>query len=742
MASEKQSAESILAGIGGAENIKSVRHCATRLRFDLKDSSKVNKAKLEDTPGVLGAVPQADNRYQVIIGAGVADMYDALVSLPEMEQIAAGKDDDDDEDTRTADDIKAEERAKMKSSNPWMRGVNNVFEYLSNAFRPMIGILLGASLIIAAESIAQAFGVVTVGGTANPSWLIVEAMWRSVFYFLPLIIAYNASKALKVDPWIGFTIMAALMTPEFAKILGVGAGAKSVTCWGVVINGTCGGTEIFKNTVWGIPLFGTSGGYGGQVFLPLIMVPILMLVYRGFKRIIPTTYHMVFVPVLCMVVMIPISAFILGPAALYIGAELGLFFKWINSVAPWLIALIVPMAYPFLVPLGLHWPLNALMLINIQTLGYDFIQGPMGTWNFACFGATAAVLAISIRDRDAKMRETALGALVAGLLGGISEPSLYGIHLRFKRAYFLMLSGCAAGGITIAVLGSIFTHEVMTKHLGLVPVHGVTTGAFAFTSLLTIPVFSPIWIYVVSIAVAFCTAFIVVFIFDYRTPQQKLEMAQNSAKLEAVQQQVKESREAIHEIHQNVGGSSPASKEAIHEAVDLIRGSSEQLTVDKDLPDVPISTSPTNEIHAPIGGHVLSLDDSGDPVFATRALGEGVGIKPEGSEVVSPVTGTIISVADTGHAIGIKSDDGVEVLVHIGIDTVQMNGSAFSVQVKKGQRVAAGQLMDVVDFDKIHEAGHPDTVLVVVTNTKKFAAVEPIVNVDVKAGGDIINIKH
>ncbi len=740
MASETKSAESILDGIGGAQNIKAVTHCATRLRFELKDSSKVDKAKLEDTPGVLGAVPQADNRYQVVIGAGVADMYSALMDLPAMENVGGGTVDDDES---TADDIKAAERAKMKGNNPWMRGVNAVFEYLSNAFRPMIGILLGASLIIAAESIAQAFHVVTVGDTANPSWLFVESMWRSVFYFLPLIIAYNASKALKVEPWIGFTIMAALMTPEFAKILGAGAHAKSVTCWGIVVNGSCGGTEIFKNTVWGIPMFGTSGGYGGQVFLPLIMVPILMLVYRGLKRIIPSTYHMVFVPVLCMIIMIPVSAFILGPAALYIGAELGLFFKWINTVAPWLIALIVPMAYPFLVPLGLHWPLNALMLINIQTLGYDFIQGPMGTWNFACFGATAAVLALSIRDRDVKMRETALGALVAGLLGGISEPSLYGIHLRYKRAYFLMLSGCAAGGITIAVLGSLFSHPVLTRHSGVVNVHGVTTNAFAFTSLLTIPVFSPIWMYVVSIAVAFIVAFLAVYFFDYRTPEQKLAMAKSSAKVEAMEAQKIESRDAIHDIKEGLKGTSPASRDAIKESVELLREGSEQLNVDKDLPDVPISTSPTTEVQAPIAGQVISLDDSGDPVFATRALGEGVGIKdPQGSEIVSPITGTLISVADTGHAFGIKSDDGVEVLVHIGIDTVQMGGSAFAVQVKKGQRVAAGQLLDIVDFNKIHEAGHLDTVLVVVTNTKKFKKVEPILDLDVQPGEDIIDIEH
>ena len=164
--------------------------------------------------------------------------------------------------------------------------------------------------------------------------------------------------------------------------------------------------------------------------------------------------------------------------------------------------------YPFLVPLGLHWPLNAVMLANIAndaTGNIDFIQGPMGAWNFACFGATAAVLALSLRDKDKVMRQTASGALAAGLFGGISEPSLYGIHLRFKRIYPLMLVGCAVGGLIIGIGG------------------GVDTRTFAFTSLLTIPVFEPMFLYAIAVTAAFATSFFLIFTFDYRTKEQKAE---------------------------------------------------------------------------------------------------------------------------------------------------------------------------------------------------------------------------
>ena len=198
-----------------------------------------------------------------------------------------------------------------------------------------------------------------------------------------------------------------------------------------------------------------------------------------------------------IIIMMPVTAFLIGPLGVWIGTGLGTALFWLNSHAPIIFAILIPMVYPFLVPLGLHWPLNALMLANIASdaTGHtDFIQGPMGAWNFACFGATAAVLVWSVRDRDNEMRQTATGALFAGLLGGISEPSLYGIHLRFKRIYPFMLVGCAVGGI-VEGLGSM-----------LGGLSGVTTTTFAFTSLLTIPVFNPIWLYGIAVAAAFGTS--------------------------------------------------------------------------------------------------------------------------------------------------------------------------------------------------------------------------------------------
>jgi PTS system beta-glucosides-specific IIC component len=170
--------------------------------------------------------------------------------------------------------------------------------------------------------------------------------------------------------------------------------------------------------IFGMPL--TIFDYSSQVFPPLLMAAVLGPLYKGLKKVIPENIQLIFVPFLAMLIMIPLTAFLIGPIGVYAGAALANLLSSINSFSPFIFAIVIPLAYPFMVPLGLHWPINAIMLLNIQTLGYDFIQGPMGAWNFACFGATAGVLVLAWREKDKQMRQTATGALAAGLLGGIS----------------------------------------------------------------------------------------------------------------------------------------------------------------------------------------------------------------------------------------------------------------------------------------------------------------------------------
>lgn len=692
-------ASQIITAIGGPENVRSLTHCATRLRFELVDASKVDQNSLEHMQGVLGAVPQSGDRFQVVIGGGVATVYENIMHLPEMAGVGGASASDDGQKSNA--DVKAEARSKARGKVAWL---DSFFEYLSDSFRPILGVLLGASIIIALVNLLISLNVIP-NDEVSAGWVFVKAIWKGVFYFLPIMVAYNASKKLKVDPWLGGAIMAMLMTPQFTGLMD----AKTTTC----VENAALGTKSCMANIFGLPM--ALSDYSGNVFVPLLMAAVLALVYHGLKRIIPESVQLVFVPFFCMIIVGALTAFIIGPIGVWVGNGLGVGLAWMNTHAPFIFAIIIPMLYPFLVPLGLHWPLNALMLMNIQTLGYDFIQGPMGVWNFACFGATAGVLFLAVRDKDKDMRQTALGALAAGLLGGVSEPSLYGIHLRYKLIYKRMLVGCGLGGVVIAILGWLFPSVTAAGQT----VHGVTTTAFAFTSLLTIPVFNQMWVYAVSIAVSFLTSFLLIITFDYRTPEQKAEVL---ARTSANQKTAVPSVEAK--------GVAPAAATAT-------------ATVAATKTEAPAAAAATTTVvNAPVAGHVISLDETGDPVFASRALGEGVGIQPADSTVVAPVSGVLQTVAETGHAFGIKTDDGVEVLVHVGIDTVKMNGEGFDVKVKANEHVNAGDNLVVVDFDKVKEAGYSTTTLMTVLNTVAFASVTPKTGVDVKAGESVIDIQR
>ena len=685
---QPSTAQDIVAKVGGPGNILGLTCCATRLRFELKDAGQIDQKAVESIKGVMGAVPQAGDRYQVVIGGAVQTTFNEIMNLPEMSGVGKGVSDAD---------VKARERAKARGKVAWL---DAFFEYLSDSFRPLLGVLLGASLIIAFAAVLDALGVVDFRATDKAAgWVFVDAMWRAVLYFLPIMVAYNASKKLNVDPWVGATIMAALFTPEFMKLSDPTATPTTICTTNPTL-----GTESCVANIFGLPM--QLNGYGGQVFVPLMMVAVLALIYKLLKRIFPENIQMVFVPFFSMLIMIPVTAFLIGPLGIWMGTGIGSGLAWLNGNAPILFAILIPMIYPFLVPLGLHWPLNALMLANIGSAAtghMDFIQGPMGSWNFACFGATAGVLVIAMRNRNQEMREVATGALAAGLLGGISEPSLYGIHLRFKRIYPRMLVGCAVGGILTGLLGWSSG--------------GVKTSVFAFTSLLTIPVFTPMWVYVISITAAFFTSMILILISDYRTPEQKAEEEADRAQADA-DMALEKARKAG---TATVAAAAPA-------AAAVVGGGGVATLVKTDL------------VLAPVAGKVVALADVADKVFASKALGDGIGIVPTDGHIVAPVAGVMVTVADTGHAFGIKTDDGVEVLVHVGIDTVRLDGKGFQVDVSKDQRVEAGDLLAKVDLDAIKAAGYDTTTVVTVINTMAMSSVAPRTAVNVVSGDPIIDV--
>lgn len=660
----------ILDNLGGAENIASMTHCATRLRFQLHDQSAADQQAIDSDPAVLGVVPQGSTGMQVVMGGSVANFYQEMLKLDGMSHFAGG---DDDSDSAPA----KKEYGGVRGKFSW---IDYAFEFLSDTFRPILWALLGASLIITLLVLADTFGIQNFRAPMDEqpdTFVFLHAMWRSVFYFLPIMVGATAARKLGANEWIGAAIPAALLTPEF---LALGSAGDTVT-------------------VFGLPM--VLNDYSGQVFPPLIAAIGLYWAEKGLKKIIPDAVQMVFVPFFSLLIMIPATAFLLGPFGIGVGNGISSLLEAVNNFSPFILSIVIPLLYPFLVPLGLHWPLNAIMIQNINSLGYDFIQGPMGAWNFACFGLVTGVFILAIREKNKSMRQVSLGAMLAGLLGGISEPSLYGILLRFKKTYFRLLPGCFVGGVVMGIFD-------------------IKAYAFVFTSLLTIPAMDPWLGYTIGIAAAFFTSMFLVLFFDYRSNDERDE-----ARAKAQQDTAEDD------------ATSPATPSAMASAT-ATAGAATGTTVvaTKNL----LGAGEVQDIHAPLAGKAVPLSEVPDPIFAAEKLGPGIAIEPSGNTVVAPADGTVLLVQKTGHAVALRLESGVELLIHIGLDTVQLDGQGFEVHVERKQKVKAGDKLITFDPEFIRSKNLPLITPVVVSNAQKFASVEGHPADVVDSGSSIITV--
>ena len=670
--------EKILDGLGGPENIAHITHCATRLRVTPVSNDAVQNKKIESLPGVLSVIEQS-GQTQVVLGERVEAVYNEINALPSMSGHAEG-------------DTKVEAEGKKSG---WL---TNVFDVLSDSFRPLLWALLGTSMILTlivflqqlgffgqyTDLTGQSVNIDIINGARvadkeaatalNNQWMQQFAFWYilkaaslSVLNFMPIMLGATAAKRLGANMWVGAAIPAALMTGTFTDLTALADPA----------------TKILNVPFFGmdLPLYAFS--YTGQVFPPLLAVALLAPFERFLKKVIPSMLQMVFVPMISVIVLVPVTAFLVGPIGIGVAMGISDFLKMVNDQAPALVGALIAGLYLFMVPLGLHWPLNAVMINNLQTMGTDFIQSPMGAYNFAVFGVVTGVAIKAKHDRE--LRQTAVGASMSGLLGGISEPSLYGVVLRYKRVIPIILVPAVIGGATISFLG-------------------VKSYAFAFTSLLSIPAMQPSHLYAIGLAIAFFGAMTGVLIFGYESKADAAKHAAQRAKEEAAEDAPKAKAEAV------AAKAAPAATATATAAAAPAASAT--------------SAGEVIELHAPIEGTAVALSDVPDPIFAAGKLGEGVAIEPTGTTVVAPAAGKVAATYPSGHAVGLKLENGIELLIHVGLDTVNLDGKGFSVKVAKGDVVAAGDALIEFDPEVIKEAGYPLITPVIVTNTRKFAEVK------------------
>ena len=669
--------EKILTGLGGSENIAHFTHCATRLRVTPADRSKVNTEQIKSIPGVLSVIEQS-GQTQVVLGDRVEGVYNEMQTLPGMANLG--------------EDNAGSKKASEGKKAGWL---TNIFDVLSDSFRPLLWALLGTSMILTLIVFLQQFGFfgqytdltgqsVNIDIVNGPRlsdeaagkaleaewmkqfafWYILKAAALSVLNFMPIMLGATAAKRLGANMWVGAAIPAALMTGTFQSLTKLADPA----------------TKMLDVSIMGLHLPLYAYDYTGQVFPPLLAVALLAPLERLLKKIIPNMLQMVFVPMLSVIILVPVTAFVVGPIGIGVAMGISDFLKNVNDVAPGAVGALIAGLYLFMVPLGLHWPLNAVMINNLQTLGTDFIQSPMGAYNFAVFGAVTGVAIRASRNKE--LRQTAVGASMSGLLGGISEPSLYGVVLRYKRVIPLILIPAVAGGATISLLG-------------------VKSHAFAFTSLLSIPAMQPSALYALGLAIAFFGAMTGVLLFGYESRSKK--DGQAAAKT----------------------GSEGEPKAAGADEADTAKKTDTAAAAAKAAPAKPAVESGTvYELTAPLEGKAVALEEVPDPVFASGKLGKGVAIEPTGTAVVAPADAKVSATLPSGHAVGLKFENGVEMLVHVGLDTVQLDGKGFEVKVAKGDSVKAGQELLIFDPAVIKEAGYPLITPVLITNTNKFADVE------------------
>lgn len=613
-------APDLLEKVGGQDNVSSLAHCATRLRFVLKDESKADTDAIKNTSGVVTVV-QAGGQYQVVIGNDVPEVYDALMNR--LGPVGGG------------------DEAPAERKNP----LDAFIALISGIFSPMLWTLAGTGLFKAFLAMFVTFGWIS---DTSDTYTVLYAASDAFMNFLPLVLAVTAARHFKANQFTAMAIAGALVYPS-------------------IIAMNDGGSHTFL----GIPLIIMS--YTSSVIPIIVSVWVQSHLERWLLKVIPSAFRNFMTPWIVVLVMVPLTLLTIGPATTYLANGVAAAVQWLFNTVPLLGGAVMGGLWQVFVMFGLHWGLVPIMTQEITSNGYSVLYGPIEA---AVLAQAAAGLAVMLRTRDRKTRELAGPASLSGFLAGVTEPIIYGINLPRKLPFYFGIVGGAIGGALGAIAG------------GRVEQAGVFPSLIGLPAYLSTPNFV-LWL--IGVLLAVVIAFLLTFFFG-----------------------VKDDPDAVADEEDDAAAPTAADPAGPVGDIDVF-------------------------LAAPLPGRVIAVEDIPDPVFSSGVMGQGVGIIPTSGRVVAPVAGEVVVTVDSGHAIGLKTDDGVEVLVHVGIDTVNMEGKGFTQHVSKGQRVEAGELLLEADLPAIEAAGHSTTTAVLVTNSANHKAVtSPATGTTVDAGDTVI----
>ncbi|MEB6378431.1 PTS beta-glucoside transporter subunit IIABC [Leclercia adecarboxylata] len=612
-------AKDILDHVGGKENIISLVHCATRLRFKLKEPQRADAGGLKQNPGVIMVV-ESGGQFQVVIGNHVHDVWLAVCS-----------------EAGLSDETPVAENTGEKGNL-----LGRLIDIVSGIFTPFIGVLAASGILKGLLALAVVCGWLSADSGTYKIWFAAS---DALFYFFPLVLGYTAGKKFGGNPFITMVIGGALVHPSMIQAFDASQQAGAVA-------------DVFL----GIPL--TWFNYSTSV-IPIILAAWVScwLEKQGSKRL-PSAMKNFFTPLLCLAITVPLTFLVIGPVATWLSQMLANSYQWIYALAPWLAGAAMGAVWQVCVIFGLHWGLVPLMINNIAVLGHDSMLPMLLP---AVYGQVGAALGVFLRTRDTRLKMLAGSSVTAGIFG-ITEPAVYGVNLPLRRPFIF---GCVAGAVGGAIVGFSDTHVY----------------SFGFGNIFT---------------------------FAQMIPPGGVDAT----------------------LWGGIIGTLAAL--VLSCAMTLVAGIPGQATG-----AMPVAAAPgENEVLSPMSGTVLALDQVPDATFASGLLGKGAAIIPADNRVIAPFAGEVASLFATKHAIGLLSDNGIEVLIHVGIDTVKLDGRPFTAHVKVGDKIQPGDLLLEFDRQAIIDAGYDLATPIIVSNSDDYSDVVTLPSTTVQAGSPLLCVSH
>lgn len=594
----RQMAINIVRLVGGAENVSSLGHCMTRLRFILKDESKADEEAIKKINGVLGVV-SAGGQFMVILGQNLIPVYET--AMKEFD-LGAG-----DKDTENSD--KKKEPLTLKTA------VFAVLGYVSGAVAPMItGLVAGGMLKVVLLLLTQ----VNSSFADTNTYVLLSGLADAAFFFMPIFVAYGAAAKLGGTPIYAMIAAAALLHGNYTALVAAGDPV----------------------TLMGIPV--RLASYSSSLLPALLIALMAYYMEKLFNKIVPGIFKSLLVG-LCTVTVTGIAGFtILAPLGGFLGEYLAKAFVFLGDNAGFIAVGALAACLPWMVMCGMHTAVVPFMTQSLVEPGYDSIFRPALILHNMSEGG--ACIGVALRTKDTQLRSEALGIAFGCIVAGVAEPAVYGINLPRKKPMLGVMAGGAAGGIVCALMGA-------------------RVYMMGYSTVLALPIFQETMLAAaIAMAVSVIVSAVVTFVLGFEENEKITEAS----------------------------GSLPDVAETVEYA--------------------------DNAIVAVSDGSMISIETVNDETFASKMMGDGVAFELKGNVIVAPSAGELSVVADTGHAFGVTRADGVELLVHIGINTVELNGEGFTSLAKVGDKVRAGQPVIKVDLDMLKAKGYDTTTMLIIVD--------------------------